>query len=112
MDSTRDCIVASDDEGSHQVRSGLPKLRALPAVAGTPDQIVAACRDTIVAGAMPHDPVSVEAVTAGKVGRHGKSGLVAPLFVRIVYARQGGYEVRQASVKCRLDAQGTVASLA
>ena len=61
---------------------------------------------------MPYDPVRVEAVPAGSVGKHRKGGMVAPLFVRITYARQGGYEVRKARVKCTLDASGQVASLA
>jgi hypothetical protein len=104
-EDSADCLLAVRDGDN------APKLAALRAKAGVPDQIISAGRQTIVAGAMPHDPVQVDTVSVGQLGRQG-DGLVAPLFVRIVYARQGGYEVREANVKCRLDASGTVSSLA
>jgi hypothetical protein len=100
--SKTDCLLALwRESGSRGV-----------AVTAAPDQIILACRDTIVAGAMPYDPVRVEAVPAGNLGEHRDGGMVAPLVVRITYARQGGYEVRKARVKCTLDASGQVASLA
>ena len=76
-----------------------------------PIATVNACRNGIVQGAMAYSPVQVDAISAGGVQALGGGVQAAPLFVRIVYARQGGYEVREAQVTCQLDAAGTVLAL-
>jgi hypothetical protein len=77
---------------------------------GPPLAIVTACRDELILAAMPFAPVSIDVVSAGNV-RRTKDGQVAPLSVKIVYDRQGGYETRKAKISCRVNAQGAVTSL-
>nr|WP_085984083.1 hypothetical protein [Mesorhizobium alhagi] len=81
------------------------RLRAKP---GTPGAVVRACRQAIVSGAKPFGAVRVQAVSAGLLNRHRRGALTAPIEVRIEYATRSGIEVRQARVKCRLDAAGRV----
>jgi hypothetical protein len=77
---------------------------------GTPEVIVRACREAIVAAAVPHGAVSVSAASAGRLGRAGDA-LVAPISVSIEYVRQGGIERRQARVNCLLTEEGAVVAL-
>ena len=77
---------------------------------GTPPSIVRACRKAISSAARPFGAVRVSAVSAGPVDQ-GRDGVTAPIEVRIIYARQGKIEVRQAQVGCRLDALGGVAAV-
>ena len=77
---------------------------------GTPEVIVRACREAIVASAVPHGAVSVSAASAGRLGRAGDA-LVAPISVSIEYLRQGGIERRQGRVNCLLTEEGAVVAL-
>ena len=77
---------------------------------GTPEVIVRACRETIVAAAVPHGAVSVSVASAGQLGRAGDA-LVAPISVSIEYLRQGGIERRQGRVNCLLTEEGAVVAL-
>jgi hypothetical protein len=52
--------------------------------------------------------VRVRAASAGPLSRQRRGALLARIYVRIDYARQGGIEVRQAQIRCRLDASGRV----
>ena len=79
-------------------------LRAIP---GTPNSVVRICVQAIERAAMPYGVVRVDAASSGPLRRQ-RHGTLAPLRVRIQYARQGGVEVRQARVSCRLDAAGGV----
>ena len=79
-------------------------LRAIP---GTPNSVVRICVQAIERAAMPYGVVRVDAASSGPLRRQ-RHGTLAPLRVRIQYARQGGVEVRQARVSCRLDATGGV----
>lgn len=81
------------------------RLRAIP---GAPDAVVRACRKAIVSAAKPLGAVHVEVASAGSLSRHRRGALTAPIEVRIDYARRGGIEVRQARVRCRLDATSRV----
>lgn len=82
-------------------------LRAKP---GTPAALVRDCRAAIMAAAKPLGAVRVYAASAGSL-RQGRGGLNAPIEVRIDYERQGGIEVRQARVGCRLNAAGMVVAV-
>ena len=75
-----------------------------------PEVIVRACREAIVAAAVPHGAVSVSAASAGRLGRAGDA-LVAPISVSIEYLRQGGIERRQARVNCLLTEERAVVAL-
>ena len=66
---------------------------------------IAACREGIVRSALPYDPVRIDALGVGELQPFG-AGRVLPLFVRIVYRHQNGFEVRQARINCRLDQAG------
>ena len=85
---------------------GYPPLSR--AILGTPTVVVRACRNAIVSAAAPLGAVRVRAASAGPVSRQGRGAVTAPIAVRIEYARQGGIQVRQAKVRCRLDAAGRV----
>jgi hypothetical protein len=103
-----------------RVVPGLGALRGLPeelrrigrpfqALPGTPQPVVEACRNGIVAAARPYGVVRVDAASAGPV-RRGRGGvLTAPVTMRMIYARQGGLEARQARVTCAIAANGRVA---
>nr|WP_246505795.1 hypothetical protein [Mesorhizobium silamurunense] len=85
-------------------------LSPLKAKPGTPAAVVRACRAAIMTAAKPLGAVRVYAASAGP-SRQLQSGLNAPIAVRIDYERQGGIEVRQARVACRLNAAGMVTAV-
>ena len=79
--------------------------------AGVPGQIVQACRASIVTAALPYGAVQVDAASVGQASRTPEGGLIAPLAVRVVYARARARQVRQSHVACRLNAAGSVVAL-
>lgn len=81
-------------------------LASLKAKPGTPPAVVSACRAAIASAARPLGAVRVSAVSAGPM-RQRRAALLAPIEVRIQYAGQ----VRQAKVRCRLDAAGRVTAV-
>jgi len=90
---------------------GYPARRfALNAKAGVLPAVVRTCRTAIASAARPLGATKVEAVSAGRQRRIG-SLVYAPIDVRIQYARQGGREIRQAKVSCRLNASGRVVAV-
>jgi hypothetical protein len=84
---------------------------AIEAVPGTPSAVVSACRAAIESAATPFGVVSVRAKSAGTLRRLSRGAVSAPIQVRIQYARQSGGEIRQARIKCQLDANGRVIEL-
>jgi len=78
---------------------------------GTPVQVVRTCRTSIVNAALPYGAVRVDAVSAGRPNHTLDGGLVAPIEVRVVYARASARQMRQSRVACRLDATGVVVAL-
>ncbi|UVK37853.1 helicase [Mesorhizobium sp. AR10] len=90
---------------------GYPMLLPPVPIPGTPPAVVRVCRQAIMSAATPLGAVRVDAASAGPVRRHRRGALTAPIEVRIDYARQGGIEVRQARVVCRLDAAGRVVAV-
>ncbi|CDX21703.1 conserved exported hypothetical protein [Mesorhizobium sp. ORS 3324] len=103
---------AADSE-LQRVTKGYPFgfLAPLKAKPGTPAAVVRACRAAIARAAIPLDAVRVYAASAGPL-RQRRGLLTAPIEVRIAYKRQGGIEVRQARVGCRLDTAGKVTAVA
>ncbi len=89
---------------------GYPLLFVAPlkAIPGIPRAVVRVCRQAIESAARPLGAVSVRAASAGPLSRQRRGALTAPIQVRIDYARQGRIEVRQARIRCRLDAAGRV----
>ena len=81
------------------------------AILGTPDSDVNSCRAAIEVAATPFGLLSVRVRAAGSVRRLGEGAISVPLDVHIEYARQGGIEIRQAPIRCDLDASGTVVGL-
>ena len=77
-------------------------LASMKAKPGAPPEVVSACRAAIVSAAKPLGAVHVNVVSAGPIRQH-QAALMAPIKVRIQYANQGGLQVRQAEVICRLD---------
>jgi hypothetical protein len=75
---------------------------------GTSTDTVVACRDAIVRAAMPYGVVSVDAASAGPTRRMRDGGLAAPVEMRVIYSRSRGYEGRQATISCRMNAAGQV----
>jgi hypothetical protein len=78
---------------------------------GTSLELVRACRQSIVAAAIPYGAVYVDTASAGRPRRSAAGILAVPIEVRIIYSRQGGHEVRQSRTTCRLNATGTVVGL-
>ena len=94
--------------------TGYPMLRLqlpLTTIPGTPPAVVRVCRQAIMSAATPLGALRVHVVSAGPLRRYRRGALTAPIAVRIDYARQGGIEVRQARVGCRLDAAGKVVAV-
>lgn len=96
-----------------QSTTGYPLRPQVPlkTIPGTPAAVVRVCRQAIMSAAKPLGAVRVHAASAGTLRRHRRGALTAPIEVRIDYARQGGIEVRQARVGCRLDAAGQVVAV-
>ena len=69
-----------------------------------------ACREGIVRAATPYNARRIDAFTVGEP-RSVEDGRIVPLFVRIVYPTASGYEVRQATVTCQLNASGAAIAL-
>lgn len=105
-------VLRPSKAGEDKLTRGYPfgSLGPLQAIPGTPAAIVRACRAAIMSAATPLGAVRVKAVSAGAL-RQRRGALTAPIKVRIDYARQGGIEVRQAKVGCRLDAAGRVTAI-
>ncbi|MCF6099097.1 hypothetical protein [Mesorhizobium muleiense] len=95
---------------SARITYGYPFMAPLKAKPGIPPAVVRACRTAIASAATPLGAVLVHAVSAGPLQQR-RGALTAPIEVRIHYARQGGVEVRQARVGCRLDAAGRVTAV-
>jgi hypothetical protein len=91
--------------------SGRSAMTALNDVPGTPSAVVSACRAAIEAAASPFGMLSVQARSAGSLRLLSDGNVSAPIRVRIEYARLGGAEIRQARVRCHLDAKGRVINL-
>jgi hypothetical protein len=85
-----------------------PEIEAIP---GTPVAVVRACSEAIGVAAKPYGMESVRAKSAGSLRRMRQGAVSAPIAVRIHYARQGGAEIRQARIRCHLDATGKVIRL-
>ena len=88
-----------------------PAATAFDGIPGTPAAVVRACRDAVGSAAAPFGVVSVRARSAGSLRRLSRGAISAPVQVRIQYARQGGPEIRQARIRCHLDASGKVIKL-
>ncbi len=84
-----------------------PTIARVQSSAGT--QTFLACRNAIAEWAQPYSPVDMEVVSVGRVQRYLDGTRVAPLYVRIVYEVEGGYETRKADVKCTIDRADTIA---
>ena len=78
---------------------------------GAPGAVVQACHDAIESAAISFGVVSVRAKSAGSLRHVGRGMVSAPVDVRIRYQRRGGVEVRQARIRCHLDATGKVLKL-
>jgi hypothetical protein len=73
-----------------------------------PSAVVIACRSAIEGAALPLGAVQVDVVGAAEPRRSRDGGLSAPMEARIVYARNGRPQVRQARVTCQFNAGGQV----
>ena len=82
----------------------------MSSILGAPDAVVRACAQAISTAAEPYHVVSVDAASSGPL-RLERRDVVAPLEVRIRYARQGGIEVRHSQIDCRLNEAGNVDAL-
>ncbi|CCV13049.1 conserved exported hypothetical protein [Mesorhizobium sp. STM 4661] len=97
-------------QGNSTVGYPFGSLGPLKVIPGTPAAVVQACRAAIISAATPLGAVRVRAVSAGAL-RQRRGALMAPIKVRIDYARKGGIEVRQAKVGCRLNTAGRVTAI-
>jgi hypothetical protein len=107
-DGASSTYLAPDLAGRRTIE---PVRRALAFVPGTPVEIVWACREAIAAAARPHGAIQVDASSVGIMRRDGNGNIGAPLEVRVIYDRQGGPEIKQARIDCRLDSRRRVTDL-
>ncbi|CCE95802.1 hypothetical transmembrane protein [Sinorhizobium fredii HH103] len=73
--------------------------------------VVRVCLQAITSAALPLGAVRVRAASAGPPVPKRDGGLTAPIAVRIEYEGRGAIEVRQARVRCHLDANGMVVAM-
>lgn len=79
-------------------------LRQVPG----PNRTVDACRDVVRSEASKVGAKEVEAVSAGPQRRDRLGRFIAPVQMRITYARLGEYEVREARLMCIVDGRGKI----
>ena len=94
--------------GTPQALAGL--ARAVPEGPG-PNDALNPCRDYVEEEARRMGALQVEAASGGPHTRDRTGRLSAPIRLRIIYGRQGGYEVREAALTCSLDRRGRVVGL-
>jgi hypothetical protein len=70
-----------------------------------------ACQRWIADSAKPYRPVVIETVITGPIQRLAEGVRIAPLFVRMVYEREGGRETRKSHIECTIDANGAVTAV-
>jgi hypothetical protein len=87
------------------------RLTALPFRRGTSITTVRACREAAVEASRPFGAVRVDAAGAGATRSQPGGSFLAPVEIRIVYARGGRYQVRRADAWCELDAAGRVIAI-
>jgi len=94
----------------HRTRSPLTtgSLQPLASVPGTPPRLVIACRNALSEAATPYGAVRVDVASIARPRPGGDGGISAPMRARIVYARSGRMQVRQARVTCQFDPDGQV----
>ncbi len=68
-----------------------------------PNRTVETCRQTVAGEAEKIGAKQVEAVSAGPEHVDAKGHYVAPVLIRVNYARHGGHEVREAVLTCIVD---------
>jgi hypothetical protein len=90
---------------------GRVQLTALPFRRGTNITTVRACRAAVVEASRPFGAVRVDAAGAGPTRVRTGGSVLAPVEVRIVYARGGRYQVRRADTWCELDTAGRVIAI-
>jgi hypothetical protein len=73
-------------------------------------ELIGKCHDAVLKVARPHGAVRVAFSDLG-TPRAGGNDAIAAIFVTAVYLRQGGAEVRRASVECHLNDKGDVIAL-
>ena len=71
-----------------------------------------ACRRWIAESAKRYNPIVIETVVTGPIQRLAGGLRTSPLFVRIVYEREGGRETRKTRMTCTIDATGSVTDVA
>jgi hypothetical protein len=100
----------SADRELRRTRSPLTtgSLRPLASVPGTPPRLVTACRNALSEAAASFGAVRVDVASTAQPRSSGDGGISAPMQARIVYARSGRMQVRQARVTCQFDPDGQV----
>jgi len=100
----------SADRELRRTRSPLTtgSLKPLASVPGTPPRLVAACRNALSEAAASLGAVRVDVASTARPRPSGDGGISAPMQARIVYARSGRMQVRQARVTCQFDPDGQV----
>lgn len=73
-----------------------------------PNRTVDACRDVVESEASKIGAREVEAASAGQHRRNRKGQYEAPVRMRITYATSNGFEVREATMTCIVDASGKI----
>lgn len=112
---------ASKAQGEETVLAYVPNtgyVRGRPEVVasiGTPmtpapgtNRTVEACRDVVESEASKIGAREVEAASAGPHRRNRRGHYEGPVRMRITYATSNGFEVREATMTCIVDARGKI----
>ncbi len=78
------------------------------AIAPGPNRTVEACRDVVESEASKIGAREVEAASAGPHRRNRRGQYEGPVRMRITYATSNGFEVREATMTCIVDARGKI----
>jgi len=76
-----------------------------------PEGALLACQNGIVEWAEQYHPLRIDTVSSGLGELDAQGTMVAPLHVRIVYARRGGRETREADIECTVNEKGAVVAV-
>jgi len=72
-------------------------------------ELIGKCHDAVLKAAKPYGAARVAFSYAGPPPTTDEA--IGPIVVTAIYLRQGGEEVRRASIRCRLDDMGYVIAL-
>jgi hypothetical protein len=112
LGNERSTVYWSDIGVLTETNAGLQALRApvRNRQGGTVPGIVQSCRSAVAASAIPYGAVGLDTVAAGPV-RSTSAGYRVTIAARVLYPRNAGSQVRQATFTCQINRAGQVIAM-